>query len=164
MKLLNTFIGLSFLAFLAACTKTDNNNNTGNNNNGNNNAYTPSQLLIAGKWQIVASTATTNYKGKDTTIDLYAVMDDCDKDDFILFAANGSGTIDENTNKCADDQQIETFTWALLNNDTRLALVDSNPDTVDVQSITATEMKLKMTKPNSSGVDVITVQTYKNIK
>jgi len=163
MKLLNTFIGLGFLVFLAACTKSDNNNNT-SNNNGNNNTSTPSQLLIAGKWQIVASTATTNYKGKDTTIDLYAAMNDCDKDDFILFANNGSGTIDENTNKCADDQQIETFTWALLNNDTRLALVDSNPDTVDVQSLTATEMKLKMTKPNSSGVDIITTQTLKNFK
>ncbi len=163
MKLLNTFIGLCVLAFLAACTKSDNNNNT-SNNNGNNNATTPSQLLTAGKWQIVASTATTNYKGKDTTIDLYAAMDDCDKDDFILFANNGGGTIDENINKCVDDHQIENFTWALLNNDTKLALVDSNPDTVDIVELTATEMKLKMTKPNSSGVETTMAQTLKNIK
>ncbi|MBS1780274.1 MAG: lipocalin family protein [Bacteroidetes bacterium] len=162
MKLLNTFIGLSFLASLAACTKS--NNNDANNNNNNNGNSTPSQLLVAGKWQMIAGTATTKYMGKDTTVDVYAETDDCDKDDFILFASNGTGTIDENTNKCADDQQVESFTWALLNNNTRLAVVDSNPDTMDVQELTATEMKLKEVSNNSSGTPIITVVTYKNIK
>ena len=100
----------------------------------------------------------------DTTLDVYKGMDECDKDDFILFADNGTGTIDENANKCSDDQQVGSFKWALLANDTRLALVDSNPDTFDVVTMTGTEMKLKIVKPNSSGQPVTTINTYKNIK
>ena len=96
-------------------------------------------------------------------VDVYKEMDACDKDDFILFASDGKGIIDENTNKCADDQQIENFKWALLNDDSKIAIIDSNPDTMEVE-ITATEMKLKTTKPNSSGTPVTSRQTYKNIK
>jgi hypothetical protein len=102
--------------------------------------------------------------GKDTTVDLYAVdMDECDKDDFVLFITDGKGTIDENTNKCTDDNQVENFTWALLNSDSRLALVDSNPDTFDVE-ITSAQFKIKFTGLNNSGDTIYYVDTYKNIK
>lgn len=149
-------------SLFAACTKSETENN--NNNTNNNNTPNPQKILEEGKWQLTAGTATTTYKGKDTTIDIYSEMEECDKDDFILFASNGTGTIDENANKCTDDQQIENFTWALLNNDTKLAVVDSNPDTMDVVELTTSQLKLKLTKPSSSGTPITTIQTYKNIK
>jgi hypothetical protein len=164
MKLNSIYITLACgIITFSACSKSNSTDSSNNYTNGNN---TPgrSDLLEAGKWQVITNTVTTIYKGKDTTIDMYALTDECDKDDFIIFASNGTATVDENTNKCADDQQIENFTWALLNNDTKLALVDSNPDTVDIVELTATEMKLKMTKPNSSGVETTMAQTLKNIK
>lgn len=145
------------IAIFVACKKTD---NTTNNNN---NISTTRQLLEAGKWQMIAGAATLTYMGKDTTIDIYSQMDECDKDDFMQFASDGKATQDENTNKCPDDAQIETATWALLNNDTKLVITDSNPDTFDLE-ISSTQMKLKIVKTNSSGTPVTTVQTYKNIK
>ncbi len=122
------------------------------------------QLLEAGKWQLTAEIATANYMGKDTTVDLYADMEECDKDDFVVFAGDGTVTVDENADKCDDDNQLETFTWALLDNDTRIALVDSNPDTFDIIELTATQWKFKKTEANSSGVPVNWISTYKNIK
>lgn len=136
--------------FFAACKKKDN-------------SSPKKKLLLAGKWQLSGRVATTTYMGKDTTIDVYPTTDACDKDDFILFADNGSGTVDENADKCADDQQIENFTWVLLNNDTRLAIMDSNPDTMDLE-IASTQMQVKITTTNSSGVPLIYSETYKNIR
>lgn len=159
------------LAIFAACSKPDDSssatNNSGGNNNGspddNSNLSARGKLLVAGKWQLMASMASATINGKDTTEDLYATMDDCDKDDFVLFAADGSATQDENTNKCANDPQITHVTWILLNNDARLALIDSNPDTFDLE-ITSAQFTIKQTKPNSSGLPVTFTDTYKNIK
>lgn len=165
MRLTNTFITLCCgLTVLAACKKSDTNSNSSNNNNSGNNTLTKTQLLVAGKWQLSASSATTNYRGKDTTIDTYSTMEQCDKDDFILFANDGTCTVDENANKCSYDAQIESFTWALLYNDTKLAIVDDNPDTMNVEELTSTDLKLKLTKLNSSGTPVIALYTYKNIR
>jgi hypothetical protein len=154
MKLTGVFVTVcAVFVFFAACKKKEPENNLS----------AKAQLLVAGKWQMSASTATINYMGKDSTMDLYTQEDECDKDDFILFADNGKVTIDEAANKCPDDQQIETANWVLLNSDSRLAIVDSNPDTFDVE-IASTQFKLKLTLPNSSGTPVTYIETYKNIK
>lgn len=153
MKLLSITVVLAGLTLCIACSK-------GNNDD---NMSPTKKILVAGKWQLSAYTATTSYLGQDTTIDLYSQMDECDKDDFMEFAANGTSTMDENTNKCPGYSQIEHATWALLNNDTKLAIVDSNPDTMDLE-ITSMEMKMKLTRSNSSGVPIIYKWTHKNIK
>lgn len=142
------------LIFLMGCSKSSSSGSS-----------SPTQdKLVAGKWQITAETATVNYMGKDTTIDKYATEDTCEKDDFILFVSDGTGSIDENTNKCSWDQQVEHFTWALLNSDTRLALVDSNPDTADIMEISSTQMKLRIISENTSGNPITDIITLKNIK
>lgn len=155
MKLTGVFIAVCcvMVLFVACNKKKDETNNTS----------AAAKMLVAGKWVPLASTATINYMGKDSTMDLYKQWDECDKDDFILFTDDGKGTIDESTNKCSDDQPVEHFSWVLLNNDTRLALIDSNPDTFDVE-ISSTQIKLKLVKPNSSGTPVTYNDTYKNIK
>lgn len=139
----------SSIVLLHACKKTDNSSPT-------------AKALQDGKWVISAAIASASYMGEDTTVDLYNDMDECDKDDFILYADDGTGTIDESTNKCADDQQVESFEWVLLDNDTRLAIVDDNPDTFNLE-VSSTEMKLSITKPNSSGIPITNTVTYKNI-
>lgn len=121
------------------------------------------KMLVDGKWQMSVYTGTVNYMGSDTTIDLFAKEDDCDKDDFVLYFANGKATIDENVNKCPDDDQVGTLSWELQNNDTKLALIDANPDTFDLEA-TPTQIKISMTAPNSSGAAVHYIWTYKNIR
>jgi hypothetical protein len=101
--------------------------------------------------------------GKDSTLDMYALLKECEKDDFVTFADNGITTADENTNVCSGHSQIGTFPWALLNNDTKLALVDNNPDTFDLE-INNTQMKLKKITKNSSGDPMTWLITLKNIK
>ncbi|MCE9539558.1 MAG: lipocalin family protein [Bacteroidetes bacterium] len=154
MKLTNTLVAVCCgLVLFASCKK--------NENEDTRSATT--KMLENGKWQLSASTATVNYMGKDSTIDLYSETDECDKDDFIVFAGDGKATIDEAANKCPDDEQTETAPWVLLSNDTKLAITDSNPDTMDIE-ITNTQMKLKQIKQNSSGSPVTYLDTYKNIK
>ncbi len=154
MKLTIWLTVISCLVLFAACKKESNESAM----------LSPvGQMLVAGIWQQSGSIATVNYMGRDTTIDTYSQMDECDKDDFIIFSADGKVSIDENTNKCPDDQQIETVNWTLQDNDTKILLADDNPDTYDLE-ISDTEMKLKITKPNSSGAPVLYVDIYKNIK
>src|ERR1043165_4923753 len=117
------------------------------------NTHSPARYnLLNGKWQMTAYTGTATYMGKDTTADFYALMEPCDKDDFIIFADNGTCTQDENSDKCAKDQQVETATWYLLDNDTKLAIIDSNPDTMSVVALTPSELKLQSVGANSLGM------------
>jgi hypothetical protein len=159
MKLFRALTVVCFgITLLTACKKSENNDNTNTTT-----TKTKKQMLLDGKWQITAGIVTATYMGKDTTIDIYKEMETCDKDDFMLFTDDGKATIDESTNKCTKDSQIETATWALLNNDTKIAVVDSNPDTFDLD-ISATEMKWKLSTKNTAGTPLNYVYTYKNIK
>ena len=125
-----------------------------------NNRPAEQKMLVAGKWQLTASTATTNIMGIDSTIDLLA---DCEKDNIMTFADNGAAALDEGANICTGKNQITTAPWVLLNNNTRLAIPDSNPDTFDL-AITSTQLKLTETKPNTSGSPVTYISTFKNIR
>jgi hypothetical protein len=154
MKATSVFIVVCWLLTdVMACKKDGNDSNTS----------PQQQMLVAGKWQMSAYTATINYLGIDSTADLYSQMDQCDKDDFTLFFASGTATLDENADKCPGDAQIETATWALLNNNTELVITDSNPDTMALD-INSLQMKLTQVKPNSSGTPVTRVWTFKNIR
>ena len=121
----------SCMVLFTACTKTV---DTDKENGGNANTLsTVGQLLVDGKWQLTARTATTQYRGKDTTADLYADMDDCEKDDFVQFASDGTVTRDENAVKCTGNPQSSTMTWKLMDNDTKIAIYDNNPDTLGLE-------------------------------
>ncbi|MCB9046069.1 MAG: lipocalin family protein [Chitinophagales bacterium] len=161
-KILTLLCGI---ALFAACTKseTDKEPDPASSSTSTDNLSAVGKLLVAGKWQLTASTATAQYNGKDTTADLYADMDDCEKDDFIQFAADGTVTRDENTNKCTGHPQSATMTWKLMDNDTRIAIYDNNPDTMGLE-VTTAQMKFTLTQPNSSNVPVTYVDIYKNIK
>jgi len=155
MKLVRFMAALGCILMIAqACKKSEDNDN-----------HSPARHnLLNGKWQMIAYTGSTTYMGKDTTTDLYAMMEPCDKDDFIIFADNGTCTQDENTDKCAKDAQVEHASWYLLDNDTKLAIIDDNPDTMSVVSLTANELKLQLVRANSSGMPITWTWTWKNIK
>ena len=151
MKL--TFICCSLVLF-AACTK----NKEADRQPGS----TVRQMLLAGKWQPSGLTGTASYMGKDSTLDLFYTVATCDRDDFIIFAENGTASQDEGADKCPNDSQVEVATWLLLAGDTKLLIIDNNPDTMHLE-ISATEMKLGLTKANSQGTPVYFVHTYRNL-
>jgi hypothetical protein len=130
------------------------------------------QLLKAGKWQITASIATLNYGGKDTTIDHYSTWRSCEQDDLIEFSSNGKGVKDENSDKCAEDNQSDNFTWELISDDTQLKFTLDNNKVFsngsrtmvsDLMEITNTQLKLKTTD-NIDSKPAVIIETYKNIK
>ncbi len=164
MKIQHSVLAIySCVLLFAACVKTVDPVDENGGGNNNNSLSTVGQLLVDGKWQLKASTATAQYMGKDTTADLYADMDDCEKDDFIQFASDGTVTRDENLEKCPGNPQSATLTWKLMENDTKIAIYDNNPDTLDLE-VSGTEMKFKQTKTNTSGMPVTYFDVYKNIK
>jgi hypothetical protein len=155
MKLIPSFLPLLFVfALIVSCSKSDNNSPLSEKE----------KKLVAGEWQISGYTAKTTYMGQDTIIDLYPSMAACEKDNVVRFQSNGTGTEDEKTNVCNGEPQIGNFTWVLLNNETRLALVDGNPDTFDVVQISDAQWKFKKTNLNTSGQTVTLTWTYQNIK
>lgn len=150
MKLSATLVAVCCVAVLfAACSKSGNDSPT-------------EKTLIDGRWQLSAITATMSYMGQDTTFDAYPMEEACKKDDIIRYRSNGKGTAEEGANVCPGHSKTVDFKWGLLDNDKRIYLIDSNPDTADLEA-NAAEMKLKFVKPNSSGVLVTAVYTYKNI-
>lgn len=81
-----------------------------------------------------------------------------------FFFDDGSCTQDENTDKCANDQQVEHASWYFLDNDTKLAIIDDNPDTMSVVSLTTNELKLQSVGQNALGIPITWTMTWKNIK
>lgn len=154
---------LCCITLFVACSKSEPDSDTSPASNNTDNLSATGKLLVAGKWQLIASTANTQYQGKDTTADLFAEMEDCEKDDFIQFVADGTVVRDENTNRCAGNPQSATMTWKLMDNDTNIAIYDNNPDTLGLE-VSSTEMKFAQIKPNSSGLSIHYLDTYKNIK
>lgn len=159
MKLVNVIISVvCSTAVFMACKKSDNSSPV-------------AKKLQAGKWQISASTVTINYKGKDTTMDLYSGWRPCEQDDLIYFESGGKGGQNENTNKCPEDNQSGQFSWELQNNDTRLKITitgvfqstNSNTITSEILEITDTHLKLKYMDTVNSTPGII-IETHKNVK
>jgi hypothetical protein len=85
---------------------------------------TKKELISNGSWILTSYTVNPaiDYNGDGTDeSDIYAVMEQCVKDDRTTFEADGMGTIDEGSTKCdpSDDQTIP-ITWSLTVNDTQL--------------------------------------------
>ncbi len=151
----------SLSLLVVACSKT--NNDDGDDNTAPEPTSVIEQQLVAARWQLVAETATATYNGKDTTADLYADLDSCEKDDYIEFSSTGTVTRYEHINRCSGNPASSTFTWKLIDSDKKIAIYDSNPDTFDLE-ISSNQMKFTDVKLNSSGVPVTYISTYQNIK
>jgi len=125
-------------------------------------AKTKTELITAGKWQMSAGTLTMNNMGVDTTYDLFADMEACEKDDFMTFGTDGKGAEDEGATKCdpADDQTT-SGTWKFYENETKLIItVDDDADTADIIELTETTLKLKYSEP---ALEMSSMLTYKRI-
>jgi hypothetical protein len=152
----------------AACKKdeTTSNNSNNNNNNNNNNTKSKKDLVVDGKWQWSGlSMVMKNAGGNDSLVDAWSTVKECDRDDIMTFAANGTGTIDEGANKCDNDPQTKSLTWEMLNNETQVKVTDDKgPAMLTIVELTATQAIYRQ-RVATSGTDSITIQqTFKNVK
>jgi hypothetical protein len=80
---------------------------------------TPYELLTTGSWKLVQAYENTDKDGAKTSTDLYAGMDECEKDDIKTFARKDNEVVhDQGPIKC-DDSEPQTSvsqTWVLVSN------------------------------------------------
>jgi hypothetical protein len=97
----------AFCLLIAACKKSEDGNATGSR----------SEILTRGKWRITSMTAyfKNPITANDTTVDMFASVDACAKDDLYLFLSNSKVSINQGSNKCDTGaaQEAEAGTWAL---------------------------------------------------
>lgn len=100
-------------------------------------------VLTTGKWYPETVDITMTALGKSNTY----TLQDCEKDDYLEFKADGSLTATNGTVVCDDDETAagatESGTWSLSNGDkTFTFLQDGSPMVYTVKSFTETKITL----------------------
>ena len=102
-------------------------------------------MLTNGKWRMTALKATTTILGTDTTADLFATFDDCEKDDLTIFRSDKHLISDEGATKCvaSNPQQTDEGTWNLTESDTKLVMLGGMEGTYKINSISSSNLQLQ---------------------
>lgn len=144
-----TFLGIALIvtfAFFTSCSK-DSSTTTESN----------TQKLVGKNWFMSAAVINPGFPdGMGGTItDFYALMDDCEKDDFTNYNANGTYILNEGLTICdTTSAQTTPGTWKFTNNETKLLIDDST--SLGIVQLEANIMKLKMTEVIDSAEQTIT--------
>ena len=116
---------------LLSCDKTD---------SPTTNTRSKAEMLTSGTWKISAIASDNDGNGSYET-DVYLIFPACLKDNFYSFKIGGALDMDEAAVKCDPaDPQINTTSWLLSQNDTRLTL---DGDEYVIDQLTATTLKFK---------------------
>lgn len=105
--------------------------------------------LLTGKdWRITALTITS----PGGTIDVFSTLAACEKDDLLEYLANGTIVSKEGATKCdpADPDTEPGGFWALIDNDTKLRIIDGDTNIIDIIELSANTMRGK-TVVNDNG-------------
>ena len=121
-------------------------------------------LLTAKKWRVSAQSTTATLNGNTTTVDEFATMQPCEKDDFTQFKTDKTVVFDQGATKCDPaDNQTENGTWDFNSDQTKLNL--SDPDfggiaiPFDIVTLNATTLTLRFTS-NASGASSSSTITF----
>ena len=138
-------VAISASLFFVACKKDDSLPDPNNNNNNNNNTST---TLTSGSWKMVSSTSVIEYPAPvgTQTVDLFALMQPCVKDNLYIFKTDNTTVSDEGATKCnsSDPQQKTAGTWALINNNTKLQITENSTSiTADILTLNSSTLELR---------------------
>jgi len=110
--------------------------------------------LISKSWIQTDLLATINGVSESVFADEYEL---CDQDNAYNFKSDGTFTVTENTTKCdpTDPEEVATGTWTILEDGKKLTITRTGeePQTLDIEELTATSMKVSVTD-NSIGIPV----------
>ena len=137
-----TLFGIALIATFAFFTSCSKDSTTTPNP-----TETNTQKLVGKNWFLSAATINPGFPdGMGGTItDFYAFMDDCEKDDFTNYNANGTYISDEGVSICdTTSAQTTPGTWKFTNNETKLLMDDST--SLGIVQLEASIMKLKLTQ------------------
>jgi hypothetical protein len=150
---------IAFLSTLESCKKDD---STDSGSSGT--AVTKSGLLTTGSWVMTSMEVT--FPAPIGAMDMFASMDDCEKDDLVIFNSDKTVTDDEGATKCdsTDPQTSTGGSWNLTSSDTKLAIEeDGESFEFDIVSLTSDALSLTVTQYDSSFQADITIKVaYKH--
>jgi hypothetical protein len=116
------------------------------------------ELLTTGSWHVSAYTVdpAIDFDGDGTDeTNVYAVMDQCIKDDHTTFMANGTAELDEGATRCnVYDPQTTQLTWSFNQDETQLEVQGIQ---YLIETLTETQMVIKEIEAISSVTVVHTV-------
>lgn len=118
-------------------------------------------------WRMTANSMTITGAGPfDGTTDMYAEMEDCEKDNLSRFNEDKTMVEKEGATKCdASDPDVKsTATWELLSNNTKLKVTPTGGDELvfDIITLNANTLTVKMTETDAGATSTITTTFTKN--
>ena len=136
MKIINLrfafFASLLILTFIACKKKSDDEPEP---------VKTRTQLLTGTNWYYTNLSADPPY---DTLVN-WSQVPTCEKDNFLSFGTDGSGSINENKNVCDGIPAIQAFTWSWLNDEKDLEIIRGN-DTLVYYDVNVSSSSLVLRK------------------
>lgn len=103
---------------------------------------TKTYLISAGNWYFTAYTAI-DYDGNGTKeTDLLSAMEPCQRDNFYVFRADGTGEFNYGIQKCGTEPQSLPYKWSFIENETKIKLDNGNTYLIIVLNENKLEMVL----------------------
>lgn len=121
-------------------------------------------ILTSGKWKLSASIAQFTFNGNLQTVDVYANLGACQKDNTAEFKTDGTLISDEGPTKCgSQDPQQTTGTWSLEQNETRLKIAGGGYNfDAEILEFSDTKVRVKY-ETTSGGITTTTESTFEKI-
>ncbi|RYD58210.1 MAG: hypothetical protein EOP56_04620 [Sphingobacteriales bacterium] len=160
-----TLAACAALTLFAACSKDDKDGKEDQSV-----TVTPTKskkdMLVGAKWQMTSAKESWMDKGQSKNRDLFADMVPCEKDDFIMFTADGKVTFDLGPTQCDTGDKSETTNWEFIANDTKIIFSSpkwNDKDTLDVVDLTDNIWKTKDVYKDDSARVITGEYSYKRI-
>ena len=115
---------------------------------------TKMELITKAAWKYDHAALDVNKDGQVDTDLPAGFVEACDKDNTLLFKANGSGIADEGPTKCDQgDDQSTNFTWSFENDEKNLVFEQSIFSGIDgeVKILALSDTKLELLKEVPAG-------------
>jgi hypothetical protein len=152
---MRNYLFLVAIVFIMACKKDKDGSSVSN-----------TDLISSAAWKFDNAKIDLNNDGTgdlDVPDNLLAA---CIKDNLISFSKDKSGKINEGAAKCAPtDPTDRPFTWEFINSEKTIKITNGSffglGDTIDIISLTSTELKAKLSVTNS-GVTTIVIVVLKH--
>lgn len=135
MKKLPIYLFVTLFAFVTSCSKKSS-------------GPSKSELLVSASWKFNSTGLDVNKDGFVDTDLPAGYLNNCDLDNILTFAADGTGTVDEGALKCdPGNPQTTPFTWTFNASQTVInfpsAVFNGITGDVTIQKLTATELILQ---------------------
>ena len=79
------------------------------------------ELITSASWKFSDAGIDSDRNG-DINTSVASSVNDCLKDNLIVFVSNGTGTVNESANVCPNASQSTPFTWNFTNNESDLTI------------------------------------------